>query len=128
MEELLKELLEQLDQIANEHGELMDSEVRERIGVAVMEGFVRNLGVSSFVRNLGMHSDSANDAVYVAIKTYVEQACDLASEARMTGFHQRLEAFQNEDVFTESGNDYEEFFGHTPPEFYDEEANVVRTN
>jgi hypothetical protein len=53
---------------------------------------------------------------------------DEAASQGITKFHDRLAVFQNGEVKTEgSGGDYEEFFGHTPPEFYDENGVVVRT-
>lgn len=63
MEELLRQLLNRLVEISNEHGELFDSEVRERIGIAVMEGFVRLQGKESVPPKLGMSSKEANESV-----------------------------------------------------------------
>ena len=128
MEARLLTLLEKLQLIGEEHGELYDSEVREQMGVAIMEGFVRNHQHFRLPDSFGMFSNEANLKVKTAIVDYIESANKKASELGLTRFHDRLAAFQNPKIQASvPGSDYEEFFGHTPPEFYDDDGNVVRT-
>jgi hypothetical protein len=42
MDKLLLQLLERLEAIGEHHGELFDTEVRESMGIAIMQGFVAN--------------------------------------------------------------------------------------
>jgi hypothetical protein len=128
MEELLKQLLERLEVISEDHGELLDSEVREFLGVAVMDGFVRNQGPQNISGQFGMLSEEANQAVYSAIKDYINEAIKSAELLGLTVFFDRLAALQNGDVVTENRNYYDDFFGHTSPEFYDDNGKVVRTH
>lgn len=125
--DILLRLLEELEAVSEHHEEIFDTEVRERLGHAVMDGFVRGRGPRVVPTNLGMATDEANSAVYSAIVQYVTDALSLAASVGLTAFFERLKAFQDRDVSTDGGNDYEEFFGHTSPAFYDEKGNVIRT-
>lgn len=126
MDEILLALLHKLNQVAETNEEIFDSECREAVGIAIMEGFVRNLPDYSIPHDLGLATDDANRAVYAAIDEYIRSAKAKAISEGMDRFHDRLAAFQNRAVTFKPGNDYEEFFGHTPPEFYDDGGNVVR--
>lgn len=128
MKNQLLALLEDLWNIGSDHAELYDTEVREQLGNAIMEGFVRANSDFGIPNDFGMYSSDANLRVKTAIAKYVS---DASAEARALGiesFQDRLAAFQDRDVqLSVPGMDYEEFFGHTPPEFYDQFGNVVRT-
>jgi hypothetical protein len=127
MERVLLDLLNALAAIGNEHEELFDSEVRERMGNAVFHGFVKP--VSDFVvpEDLGMFSAEANARVKRALETYIAAARQEAESLGLVTFHQRLAAFQNPLVRTASTPwyDYDEFCGRTNPNCYDENGNVI---
>jgi hypothetical protein len=127
LEKLLAQLLDRLEIIAENHGELLDSEVREAIGVAVMDGFVRGHGTGNMPAVFGMLSAEANQEVRYALIKYINDANLTASLQGITSFRDRLRAFQNINVANSEGNTYDDFFGHTPDEFYDDYGNVVRT-
>ena len=128
MKAILLDLLESLESIGNSHGEIYDSEVRDQMGVAIMEAFVRRRPDYVVPSDLGMCSDEANLKVSTAITLYVDQANREAETRGLIAFHDRLNALQDEDVKTaDQRNDYDEFLGHTPPEFYDRQGNVIRT-
>jgi len=74
MQALLLELLIGLERISDVHEELFDSEVRERIGVAIMEGFVRAVPKYVVRTDLGMFTPDADAAVRELIVTYIERA------------------------------------------------------
>ena len=126
MDDILLALLQKLKKVAETNEEIFDSECRETAGVAIMEGFVRNLPDYSLPHDLGLATDEANRAVYAAIDEYIRNANAKATSEGMHRFHDRLAAFQDRAVTFKPGNDYEEFFGHSPPEFYDDDGNVVR--
>ena len=51
----------------------------------------------------------------------------LADKIGLSSFHARLAAFQNRAARTnpDIAVGYEELFGHTPPEWYDEAGNII---
>lgn len=127
MKVTLLDLLESLETIGNSYGELYDSEVRERMGVAIMEAFVRQRADYVIPDDLGMFSEPANRVVHSAIQRYIVDANRKAKSLGLLSFYDRLNALQDSSVQTANGrNDYEEFLGHTPPEFHDTVGNVIR--
>lgn len=127
MESILLELLRRLESLGESHGELYDSEAREEIGGIIMEGFVRQKQDFTMPTRLGMCSETSNTELRNALSSYIEDANKTATDLGLTTFHARLEAFQNPNVRTNPAIDvgYEELFGHTPPEWYDEVGNVL---
>lgn len=126
MNELLLRLLNQLDRIGSDHGELYDSECRDRMSAAIVDGFVRN--VSGFVapEEYGLWTREANLAVREALAQYLTDARQLAAELGIASFHDRLAAFQDADVeSSEEGSFYDDFFGYSPPELFDASGKVV---
>jgi hypothetical protein len=127
MDQILLELLCDLERIGQSHEELYDSEVREQMGNAVMAAFVRQTPGYVFPDQFGMFSEAANAEVRKALASYVDRAIALAAQAMLRTFHDRLRAFQDRSVRTSSAVpvDYEDLFGHTPPEWYDDGGNVL---
>jgi hypothetical protein len=125
MEDLLRNLLVALEEIGEEHEELYDSEVRERMSNAIMDGFVRLKPDSSLPKSFGMHSTNADNAVRTALAAYIQAAKAKAAELRLTAFRNRLDAFQNEDVASEEGNYFDDFFGWSNPDSFDADGNVT---
>ena len=127
MESLLLELLRRLERLGVNHEELYDSEAREQIGGLVMEGFVRKTPGFIMPERLGMLSEEADTELRRTLSEYIDAANRLAEEIGLSSFHARLAAFQHRAVRTNPtiDVDYEELFGHTPPEWYDEAGNVL---
>ncbi|MCE9545543.1 MAG: hypothetical protein K8T25_08505 [Planctomycetia bacterium] len=127
MEALLLRLLTELQAIGRNHEELYDSEVREAMGVAIMEGFVRCISGYQIPADLGMMTENDNKSVRDALVRYINDANLRAAELCLASFHARLAAFQNRyvRVVPSSAKDYEELFGHTPPDWYDLDGNVI---
>ncbi|HUT11543.1 MAG TPA: hypothetical protein VMY42_13665 [Thermoguttaceae bacterium] len=127
MEEVLRHLLNQLEQVGVDHEEVYDSECRERMGNAVMDGFVRDEGDFFLGDDFGLHSVEANRAVREALAEYIANARARAAELGLKTFHDRLAAFQNSDVESDKeGSFYDDFFGHSPPEAFDSAGNAIR--
>jgi hypothetical protein len=127
MEDLLLELLGRLERLGAAHGELYDSEVREQMGDAVMEGYVRRRSGHRLPDRFGMLSEAADAEVRAALAAYIEGANALAEEIGLSSFHARLAAFQDPAVRTDPAIavDDDDLFGHTPPDWYDEGGNVL---
>ena len=126
MEALLLELLLRLERLGENHGELYDSEAREQIGDIVMNGFVRRKPGFKMPERLGMLSETADNELRQALASSIGDASKLADEIGLSSFQARLAAFQNPAVRTNPAIavDYEDLFGHTPPEYHDEACNV----
>jgi hypothetical protein len=130
VDELLFKLLLRIEEIGNIHEELFDSDVRQAMGDAVFYGFIRPLAGYQLPDDFGMFSASANQQVRTAISEYVDSANRRADELGLSTFHQRLAAFQNRSVRTpsERWNDFDEFFGYTNPDSYDENGTVINND
>src|SRR6185436_6034063 len=113
MKGILLDLLLQLEAIGNDHEELFDSEVRERIGDAIMRGFVRPESGYLVPGNLGLSTESGNARVASALCKYIDAANRRSAQLGLGTFHQRLAAFQDKTVRTPTDrwNDFDEFFG-----------------
>ena len=127
MEEILRMLLNRLEAIGKDHEELFDSDVRQEMSNAIMEGFVRAMPGFVLPREFGLFTPEANAAVRTALAEYIVAADKEATMQGMTVFHDRLAAMQNADIHSEEGNDYDEFVGHSPPDVFDTAGNVIRT-
>src|SRR5262245_6309686 len=123
MEYLLRQLLERIEGIGEGNKELFDSDVRHNLCDAIFTGFVkqnREYRMAPF----GMFTAEGEAAVRAALDEYIDKADQRAVELNLLSFHDRLAAFQNPAVRTAKGNDYDEFFGHLPPEAFDASGNV----
>lgn len=128
MDQVLLELLDRLEAVGSSHKELYDSDVRQKLGNAVMDGFVRARQDYRLPSQFGLMDESANRSVREALARFIVDAKREANSMSLVTFHERLAAIQNRSVRSTRGrNDYEEFFGHSPPEFFDSDGTVVRT-
>jgi len=130
MKDILKNLLDRLEAIGDDHEELFDTDVRQNMSNAIVEGFVRRRQEQDFTapEDFGMFAEKANEVVKSAIAQYIAEASQRADEVGLHSFHDRLNAVQDGSVRSIGGNDYDEFLGHSPPEFFDENGNVARTH
>ena len=127
MEQLLLDLLYRLEAVGERGESLFDTVVRDKMGEAVFFGFIKPKPGYTLPDEYGM-SDEDNVAIRAALHAYVEAASALAPAACVVTFHERLAAFQNLDVRTAKPhcNDYNDFFGWSPPHAFDAAGNVIR--
>jgi hypothetical protein len=119
MTSLLLALLERLEAIGEQHPELGDSDVRQMIGDAVMDGFVladQNYLLSA---DFGMRTAEGNESVRAALDDYIRSATIAAKGSGNSEFHERLNTVQDQSVLTGTGRDYEDYLGHRAPGLYD---------
>ena len=126
MDELLLQLLESLDSVAKDHEEIGDSDCREQMGHAVFYGFIKPQPDYLMPYDFGLFSDEANAEVRLALIRYIDAANQLASELGINGFHQRLAAFQNGDVWSVARSSFDDYFGWMNPANFDQDGNVVQ--
>ncbi len=126
MDSLLLELLRALEMIGKNHGEIYDTECRQAMGDAIYFGFLKSTESYIVPESFRLLSDSGNAHVRAAISKYIELANQEATVLGITNFHDRLDAFQNEDVCTDGGrNYYDDFFGYSRHEDFDTFGNAV---
>jgi hypothetical protein len=126
MDELLRNLLDRLQEIGQEHEEIYDTECRERMSNAILNGFIRPLNDFSLASDFGLYSSDANARVREALGTYISEANKTAKQINLCCFHARLSAFQNETVRSKhEGVYYDDFFGYWRPESYSEKGEKI---
>ena len=126
METVLLELLHRLEVIGDEHGELFDSDVREAMDDAVFYGFIMPRPGYTLPDKFAMFKPEGDRKVLEVVSWFLPAAREAAERAGLDTFHKRLRAFQNLDVRTARQNDYNDFFGWSNPELFDEAGNVIR--
>lgn len=126
MDSELLRLLEALEDIGEEDESLFNTPVRQAMSNALVDGFARMRSGFVLPSSFGLDDPDADSQVRDAIERYLGAVIPLASEQGLSTFHQRLAAIQNPSVLTDEENDYEEFLGHSNPDLFDEEGNVIR--
>jgi len=115
MEELLLELLNQLEKIGEVHEELYDSECRERMSQAILDGFVDPVSTFMLPSDFGLYSSEANKAVKDALEKFIESS-KLVDTQELQSAQERLAAFQNESIHSDAeGIYYDDVFGYWDP-------------
>ena len=112
MKELLKSLLNDMENIWDEHGELTDTVIRDGMREAIDRGFITPTKDYEVPDDFGMDSPEGNAKVKGALGKYIRAANAAAESAGLSTREQRLRAFQDSDVLSQSGYGYDEFFGH----------------
>lgn len=104
----LELLLNTLEEIAQEHDELYDTDCREQMSEAIFNGFIFEKESYVMPNSFGLSKEEGNSAVKKALTTYIETMLPLAKEATP---EERLEMFQDDDVYSQSGEAPDDFFG-----------------
>jgi hypothetical protein len=119
MQAILRRLLDRLDAIAEQHGEVSDTAVRDAISDAVFDGFLRPVSAFVLPDRYAMFSDEGDLLVKRALAEFLQAANHSAAEAGLSTFHQRLSALQDVDVRSAGGSYYDDYLGWADPEDYD---------
>lgn len=125
MDDLLKELLDRLGLVGKNHEELYDTECRDLMSNAVFDGFIRQIDYFFLPSDFGLYSPEANASVREALAAYIAEANAKAAALHLTSFHDRLSAFQNSDVKSESGDYFDDLFGYSNPSAFNAEGDIV---
>jgi hypothetical protein len=127
MPELLLELLQELESIGIDNKEIYDSVYREEMGAPIWCLFIRPVDEYEWPDDFGLYSDIGNRRVKQALQVYVENA-NIIMPNSLTTFHQRLAAFQDENVKTENISVYfDDFFGWANPDKFNRDGSVIRS-
>ncbi|MDR1141258.1 MAG: immunity 26/phosphotriesterase HocA family protein [Planctomycetaceae bacterium] len=108
----LQRILNRLDTIAQSHGEVTDTDVRDVLHSVVWEGFIDMKKNYSLPDNFAMFSKSGNKKVRTAIEKFLESVRTLSSEIpALKDKESRFEAFQDIEIQSKEGSTYDEYFG-----------------
>jgi hypothetical protein len=122
LNELLRELLNRLDTIAADHGEVNDTAVREEMAKAILNGFFRKVTDYRLPDKFAMFSANGNIDVMVALAFFIGNVGEVGD---FNTFHKRLAAFQNESIVSDEGHNSDWFFGHWNTEDFDEDGERI---
>jgi hypothetical protein len=119
MRAILRRLLDRLDAIAEQHGEVGDTAVREAISDAVFDGFLRPISAFALPDRYAMFSEEGDLLVKRALGEFPQAAKHSAAEAGLSTFHERLSALQDVEVRSAGGSYFDDYLGWADPEDYD---------
>jgi hypothetical protein len=126
VEEVLAELLKRLTVVERDHGEVTDTDVRERMDDAVHHGFLIPTPGYRLPDEFAMYTPEGDRAVRDVLAWFLTAATTAAAAEGLDTFHERLAAFQNRGVTVGPQQTcYNDFFGWGDPERYDELGNVI---
>jgi hypothetical protein len=110
----LERILNRLDTIAQSHGEVTDTDVRDILHSVVWDGFIEMKKNYSLPNDFAMFSKSGNKKVRTAIEKFLESIRTLTLEIPiLKDKESRFEAFQDIEIQSKEGTTYDEYFGHS---------------
>lgn len=112
MKKALKQLIDALDKVFEEHAEVGDTDVREQMYDAVHKGFIMPQPGYKLPAEFGMFSDEGDRLVRTAMEEFLAHPDVAAASRSLKTPEARLAAFQDIDVESSEGNTYDEYFGY----------------
>ena len=103
----LETLINTLEDIGEDHGEVYDTDCREQMNEAILNAFIFEKENYVIPNTFGLYEEEGNKAVKKALETYINSMLPLTKNATP---EERLEMFQDE-VYSEEGESPDEFFG-----------------
>ena len=119
MQANIRRLLDRLDAVAEQHGEVSDTAVRDAISEAVFDGFLRPSSGFALPDRYAMFSEEGDLLVKRALAEFLPAANHRAAEAGLSTFHGRLSALQDGDDRSADGSYFDDYLGWADPEDYD---------
>ena len=112
MKKALKQLIDELDHVFEEHEEVGDTAVREEMSDAIHKGFILPQAGYVLPATFGMFSKEGNQKVRVALQKFLAHLELATARESLRTPEARLAAFQDNSVESSAGNFYDEYFGH----------------
>jgi len=112
MKNALKELIDSLDEVFDDHEEVGDTAVREEMYDAVHKGFIQPQTGYVLPAKFAMFSDEGDNAVRLALKKFLSHPEVVAASQSLKTPVARLAAFQDGEVASGQGNYFDEYFGY----------------
>lgn len=110
MRDALKRLLDRLDGISKDHGEVDDTVVREQAHDAIYHLFVRADPDATLPTSFGMFSAEGDAALREALAAFLVEPA-VAEMTRSATSQERLVAFQDGSVISDQGLPFDDHFG-----------------
>ena len=111
MEQVLKNLLNQLDLISEENAEILDSDVRVQLSDALFNCYFDPIDDYDLPDDFGLFSDEGNQSLRAALKSFVNDAIAVAIQLNLKTPEEKLGEFQNDNVESNLGSVYDDYFG-----------------
>ncbi len=107
----LKNLLNDLSAVGDDHSEVEDTDVREQMYAAVFHGFIEQTPGFELPGFFGMFEDEGNERVKASLARFVADAIPEAKKLGFSSPSQRFAAFENGSITSDSGQPFDDFFG-----------------
>ena len=107
----LETLLNNLEEIGEDYGEMYDTDCREQMFDSVYNSLIIEKENYRIPKGFGLFKEEGNDAVYHTIMNYVNNMLPLVKGMSR---RERLSLFQD-TIYSKSGESQDEFFGWVDP-------------
>lgn len=104
-------LLDDLDDIAAEHEELFDTDVRERLWAVVEEALIKGRSQTPVPQRFGMLTEEGDQRVRRAMEQHVARLRDVFETFGLDTPERRRKSFHNAALRSERGRTVSDFFG-----------------
>ncbi len=112
MKKALRQLLDSMDQIFEQHEEIGDTDVKQNMYDAIHAGFIVPRPGYTLPAEFHMFSDEGNKKVQSALQKFLVHPEVLAASKSLKAAEARLAAFQGGNVASREGNTYDFYFGY----------------
>jgi hypothetical protein len=118
----LLQLLNEFDRIAQTYEEIGDTDVREQIRVALNDGYVTPKDGFELPETFGMFEPDGNAQVGAALRQFLAAANKIAAQRKnLQTAKGRLRSIQDENVTSDAGTLYDEYWGYVDEDEFDAE-------
>lgn len=104
-------LLDELDDVADQHDELFDTDVRERLWAVVDDVLICRRSPLRVPEELGMFTDEGNRKLRSVLEQHLPQLRDAFETLGVDTPERRLKSFHNPALRSGRGRRVDEFFG-----------------
>lgn len=108
----LQTLLDELDKIEENHGEIHDTAVREVFSGFIFKSFVEGNLQYPLPESFQMFSEEANQLIRQALRRFLDHPDVINAHEQVDDMKDRLIMFQDEAVVSFNGSQYFDYFGH----------------
>jgi ABC-type multidrug transport system fused ATPase/permease subunit len=108
-QQVLEKLLNELEEIGEEHSELYDTECREQMREVIHQSFIMQNGDYVIPDSVGLFSDEGNKRVIKALSRYLIAIESVTEDT--SSLQERLAIFQDDEVYSDDGQSMDDFFG-----------------
>ncbi len=112
MKQALKELIDDLVKVDEEHEEVTDTDVREEMFTAIHQAFIEPKDKFKLPNDFAMFSPKGNKKVKEALQRFLSNPEVQTAAKELKRPQERLDAFQDLSVEGSNGYTYDEFFGY----------------